>query len=53
MNWDLSVLYQGFDDPAFALDLESIGTLTQQLDALIAGDLPPATRLEQAVALSE
>lgn len=53
MNWDLSVLYQGFDDPAFARDLESIGTLTQQLDALTAGDLPPATRLEQAAALSE
>ena len=45
-NWDLSVFYGGFDDPAFAADLASLPERTQAiLDAIAAPAEHPAKKL--------
>ena len=39
-TWDLSILYQGFDDPKYAADLEkleqSVDTFCRRIDAIAA-----------------
>lgn len=35
VEWDLSPLYKGFDDPAFAADVEALKAAAQKLNALI------------------
>ena len=35
MKWDLSVLYQGFDDPAIEKDFEKAIELNHQMKALL------------------
>ena len=49
-NWDLSVFYQGFSDPALREDINTIQTMTAQGHTLLQADLPPARKLEAIVA---
>ncbi|MBP3655708.1 MAG: M3 family oligoendopeptidase [Clostridia bacterium] len=41
-NWDLSVFYNGFDDPAYARDMQALPERIEALRALIAGENPDA-----------
>ena len=53
--WNLNVFYTGFDDPAFAADMDSLKALVGRIEAY-AGELPGAEPLEgltQGVALQE
>lgn len=36
MNWDLGKLYTGFDDPAFARDMDALSAGAAQLKTAIA-----------------
>ena len=49
MNWNLDVLYKGFDDPAFLADMDAIPALTKELAALPGSGKPQAECLEAAV----
>lgn len=53
MNWDLSILYKDFSDPAFQKDMALIPQATEKLTALVESGLPPKELLEQAVDLTE
>ncbi len=47
-RWDLSYLYQGFEDEAFRRDLASLTQDVEKLQALLADEsVPPQDRLEQ------
>lgn len=48
-TWDLSVFYQGFDDPALKADLADIKTLTEGGNRLLAADLSDVEKLEKLV----
>ena len=37
-KWDLTPLYQSFDDPAFAADLAALPALNEQAQALLLSD---------------
>ena len=53
-NWDLSVFYAGFDDPAFAADLASLPERTQAvLDAIAAPQADQAKKLRGLIAQLE
>lgn len=52
-TWDLSLLYGGFDDPALRADLDAILPAVRDFDALLAGSLPDAEKLDAAVQASE
>ena len=41
-NWDLSVFYNGFDDPAYARDMKALPERIEALRALIAAENPDA-----------
>jgi len=51
MNWDLSVLYKSFDDPALNSDLSAIAAMCEKLNGLCASQTPPLACLEQGVTL--
>ena len=48
-NWDVSVFYTSFDDPALRADIDAIKTLTGQGQAMLVQDLPTLTKLESLV----
>ncbi len=52
-TWDLSVFYQGFDDPAFGRDLQRTQELLTQGQALLDSDLAPLSKLEKMIAFQE
>ena len=45
-NWDLSFLYESFDDPRFAADLASLPGDIAALQALVDADGEPVAKLE-------
>ena len=45
-TWDLSYLYKGFDDDAFAADLARVPQLLEEQKALLAADMSDLSRLE-------
>lgn len=53
--WNLDVIYRGFDDPAFAADMEKLEKLVKDY-AAFAGELvgqPPLDGLKKGIALEE
>ena len=52
-TWDLSVFYQGFDDPALRSDIDAIRSAAEGMEALLSQDRPEADRLEAMVASLE
>ena len=50
-DWDLSYLYQSFEDPAFAADLAALPELNAQLAEAIKTELPAKEKLEKLVKL--
>ncbi len=52
-TWDLSVFYQGFDDPALRADIQAVQAATAEGETLLATPLPEAEKLEKVVALLE
>ena len=48
-NWDLSVFYNGFDDPAYARDMKALPERIDALKALIDGENPDATAKVRAI----
>lgn len=52
-NWDLSYLYQGFDDPAFFADLARYPKEIAALRDLLNSDLAPLDKLEQLMDAQE
>ena len=48
-NWDVSVFYASFDDPALRTDIDAIKMLTVQGQTILAQDLPVLTKLESLV----
>lgn len=45
-DWDLSYLYNGFDDPAFAADLARLPELSAAMERALQAELPPREKLE-------
>jgi pepF/M3 family oligoendopeptidase len=52
-TWDLSVFYQGFDDPALRGDIEALKTLMGDCHALLKQDLADAPKLEKMIGMLE
>ncbi len=52
-NWDLSFLYESFDDPRFAADLAAVPGAIEALSALLRGDMDDRARLEQLMDAEE
>ena len=52
-TWDLSVFYQGFDDPALRADIDAIRSAAEGMESLLAQERPEAERLEAMVACLE
>ncbi len=50
-DWDLSYLYQSFEDPSFAADLAALPELNAQLAEAIKTELPAKEKLEKLVKL--
>ena len=48
-TWDLSIFYNGFDDPALRADINSIKPLLEKPAQIIESDLPVAAKLEALV----
>lgn len=48
-TWDLSYLYESFDDPKFQADLAALPADVQALDALLKADAEPKAKLEALV----
>jgi len=46
-KWDLTPLYQSFDDPAFAADMAALPGLIAELNGAIAEELPAVEKLEK------
>ena len=53
MKWDLSVLYQGFDDPAIEKDFAKAIALNEQMKALLENPVNAKDTLEQYACMSE
>jgi len=49
-TWDLSVIYQGFDDPALAADLEKLATMSESGMAILQKDGDAQTKLLEMLA---
>ena len=49
MNWDLSVFYMGFDDPAFVADMEKLRTLSADGMAILAKKEAADAKLKKLV----
>jgi len=52
-TWDLSVFYQGFDDPALRADIEAAKNLTAEGHALLTAELPLPEKIEKIVSQLE
>ena len=54
-KWNLQPIYEGFDDPAFAQDLESLKRVAADIQALAAGlpAMEPKEGLTRGIALQE
>ena len=48
-NWDLSVFYKGFDDPAYASDMKALPERIEALRALITAENPDAAAKTRAI----
>lgn len=48
-TWDLSVFYQGFDDPALRADIDAIRTLTAEGQSMLSTEMPGTEKLEKIV----
>ena len=48
-NWDLSVFYKGFDDPAYARDMKALPERIDALSALISEENPNAAAKVRAI----
>ena len=53
MKWDLSVLYQGFDDPAIEKDFEKVIALGAEMKALLSAPAGAKETLEKYHRMSE
>ena len=53
--WNLDPIYKGFDDPAFAGDMQALGALVERYNAFAGklDTLQPLEGLKQAIALDE
>ena len=49
MTWDLSVIYESFQSPAFAADLKSLQTHQEEIEKTLLGGGAPLTLLEKAI----
>ncbi len=52
-NWDLSFLYQSFDDPKFQHDLTALPGSIDALTKLLEGDMPDVERLTKLIDAQE
>ena len=52
-TWDLSVYYQGFDDPALRGDIDTLKRLLAECQALLDADGEPAPKLEGMIGFLE
>lgn len=52
-DWDLSYLYKGFDDPAFADDLARLPGLTDAMKQAVDATLAPKEKLEALVSADD
>ncbi len=52
-TWDLSFLYEGFEDEAFLADFAKHPEMIAEFAALVEADLPDLEKLEKLVALNE
>ena len=52
-DWDLSYLYNGFDDPAFAADLARLPELSAAMERALQAELPPREKLEGLLAADD
>lgn len=52
-DWDLSYLYKGFDDPAFADDLARLPGLTDAMKQAVEATLAPKEKLEALVSADD
>ena len=52
-TWDLTIFYQGFDDPKLRGDVEEIRALAAGAEALIAREEPAGEKLEAILDLEE
>ncbi len=54
-TWNLNPIYEGFTDPAFGADLEALGKIAGELEALAAGleGIRPAEGLRRGIDLLE
>ncbi len=52
-DWDLSYLYRGFDDPAFAADLAKLPELNAAMERAAQAELPPREKLEGLLAADD
>ena len=48
-NWDLSVFYTGYDDPAYARDMQALPGRVEEIKALIAQENPDAAAKVRAI----
>ena len=48
-NWDLSVFYKDFEDPAYARDMKALPERIDALKALIEGENADATAKVRAI----
>ena len=49
-KWDLTPLYQSFDDPAFAADMAALPGMIAELNDILAQELPAVEKLEKLTA---
>ena len=52
-TWDLSIFYEGFDDPNLRKDVDEIRALAASADALVAREEPALEKLEAILDLEE
>ncbi len=54
-NWDLTILYKGFDDPKYASDLEKLAAAIAECEKLAAraADTEPVTLIRDHIKLNE
>ncbi|NLO84308.1 MAG: M3 family oligoendopeptidase [Clostridiales bacterium] len=52
-TWDLSVFYQGYDDPAIQKDIQIITETAGNVDALLASGIDETQKLEQVLKAQE
>lgn len=52
MTWDLSVFYNGFDDPRLESDIQRIAELSHSAQAIAQEDITDTAKLEKVIAAS-